>query len=171
MTTAQILLIYFLEIFNQTGIAPNAPTINYDEVYCLAKNIYFEARGEGIQGQRAVALVTLNRVKDERYPDTVCDVVHQSAKVRRTQRTVCAFSWVCDSDKKTIPVVGRDGTIDDRTLDEFQTATRIAVNVMNGRVKDVTRGATHFFNPKKASPKWQHTLSPTIKLGNHNFYK
>ena len=48
-----------------------------DEVKCLAKNIYFEARNQSIQGMYAVADVTLNRVKDSRWPSTVCEVVKQ----------------------------------------------------------------------------------------------
>ena len=44
---------------------------------CLAKNIYFESRNQSHLGQMAVAHVTINRVLDKRYPDTVCKVVHQ----------------------------------------------------------------------------------------------
>ena len=64
-------------------------------IMCLALNIYFEARSEPIQGQIAVAEVTLNRVASEKHPDTICGVVKQSNK------NGCAFSWYCDdnSDK------------------------------------------------------------------------
>ena len=48
-----------------------------DEVKCLAQNIYWEARNQSIQGMYAVADVTLNRVKDKRWPSTVCEVVKQ----------------------------------------------------------------------------------------------
>ena len=51
--------------------------ISYNEVECLAQNIYFEARGEPTQGQIAVAYVALNRKKDERYPNTLCAVIKQ----------------------------------------------------------------------------------------------
>ena len=59
------------------------------DVQCLARNIYFEARGESIEGQEAVALVTLNRVMDENYPDTVCEVVHQAQRDRRGNPIRC----------------------------------------------------------------------------------
>ena len=61
-----------------------------DEVRCLATNIYWEARNQSIQGMYAVADVTLNRVKDKRWPSTVCEVVKQRRK------GVCQFSWFCD---------------------------------------------------------------------------
>lgn len=60
------------------------PIHNRHEVECLTKTIYFEARGEPVKGQMAVAWVTLNRVKHEKFPDTVCGVVHQPGQ----------YSWV-----------------------------------------------------------------------------
>ena len=72
--------------------------IEYTErdVRCLARNIYFEARGGSERGQQAVALVTINRVKDENYPDTVCGAVHQAERDRRGNpiRNRCQFRLV-----------------------------------------------------------------------------
>ena len=74
-----------------------------NEIKCLAENIYFEARGESTAGKMAVALVTLNRVKDQRFPNTVCGVVKQTKYYPsgRIDLHSCQFSWYCDgkSDK------------------------------------------------------------------------
>src|SRR6185503_5352794 len=60
---------------------------------CLARNVYFEARGEPIKGQRAVAEVTLNRVASGQYADSICEVVYQKGWDATRQRYVGAFSW------------------------------------------------------------------------------
>ena len=62
---------------------------------CLALNVYHEARGEAFEGKQAVASVTLNRARDRRFPNTVCDVVKQSSR-RKGRRRACQFSWYCD---------------------------------------------------------------------------
>src|SRR5262249_58140344 len=59
---------------------------------CLAEAIYFEARGEAVRGQMAVAQVVLNRVFSEKYPNTVCGVVYQNAH----RRLHCQFTFACD---------------------------------------------------------------------------
>ena len=73
------------------------------DVHCLAENIYHEARGESTAGKMAVALVTLNRVEDKRFPNTVCGVVKQTKYYPsgRIDLHSCQFSWYCDgkSDK------------------------------------------------------------------------
>jgi len=81
---------------SHTGVVVSAPdpiALTSTDVECLAKNIYFEARGENIKGQLAVGLVTINRMKDERWPDDVCGVVYQNKQ----------FSWYWDgkSDEPT----------------------------------------------------------------------
>ena len=76
----------------------------HTEATCLAKNMYYEARNQGLAGQLAVSLVVMNRVKDSRYPNTVCGVVEQgptreSWKKNGTYypiRNRCQFSWFCD---------------------------------------------------------------------------
>ena len=65
---------------------PSVDTSNYTDVECLALNIYFEARSEGTAGKLAVALVTMNRVVDKRWPNSICDVVWQPKQ----------FSWTHD---------------------------------------------------------------------------
>jgi len=75
-----------------------------DEIKCLALNVYHEARNESLSGKIGVILVTMNRVADERFPGTICEVVHQGKhyynkqlKKRYPIKNMCQFSWYCDS--------------------------------------------------------------------------
>ena len=86
-----------------------------DEVKCLAQNIYWEARNQSIQGMYAVADVTLNRVKDKRWPSTVCEVVKQRKNERG--KWICQFSWYCD---------GKSDTPKNREMPVFNLCTMIA---------------------------------------------
>lgn len=174
MITAKLLLSYILQTADVTGLtAAETAKINPQEAYCLAENIYYEARSEDIKGQFAVASVTLNRAKDPRFPSTVCGVVQQTARSQVTNRLVCAFSWYCENDKKgrEIPVKNKDGSINQAVVDQFQIASIVAITMLSGNVKDNTNGSTHFHNPSTSSPTWRKDLIKTISVGNHDFYK
>lgn len=174
MITAKILLAYLLQATDITGLtSTDVNKIDLQEAYCLAENIYYEARSEDIRGQFAVASVTLNRTKDPRFPNTVCGVVQQSTRSQITNRLVCAFSWYCENDKKgrEIPVKNKDGSINQRVVDQFQVASIVALTVLSGDVEDNTRGATHFHNPNTSSPAWTGQLVKTMRVGNHDFYR
>ena len=79
--------------------------------YCLAQNIYYEARGSSRADQMAVSDVVLNRVKDSRSPNTICDVVYQGKQRPSWKdptkmvmvRNMCQFSWYCDGKKDEPP--------------------------------------------------------------------
>lgn len=173
MITAKILLAYLLQSTDISGLSIDTTQIDPQEVYCLAENIYYEARNEDIRGQFAVASVTLNRTKDVRFPKTVCGVVQQSARSRITNRLVCAFSWYCENDKKgkEIPVKNKDGSINQAVVDQFQIASIVAITVLSGDVEDNTKGATHFHNPFTSNPAWRFELTKTMRVGNHDFYR
>lgn len=173
MMTAKLILAYILNSASSMGLAVDTSTIDHEEAYCLAENIYYEAKGEDIRGQFAVASVTLNRVKDPRFPNTICGVVKQSAVSRSTNKSVCAFSWYCENGKKgrEIPVRNRDGSVNQAVVDQFQVASIVAIKALSGRVKDNTNGATHFYNPSVAQPAWQYELKKTVRLGNHDFHR
>ena len=70
----------------------------YPEHYCMALNIYYEARGSNLADKAAVSDVVLNRVEDTRYPDTICEVVYQGKQDSKGNmiRNACQFSWYCD---------------------------------------------------------------------------
>lgn len=173
MLTAKILLAYLLQTANIVGIDVDTSKIDPDQAFCLAENIYYEARNEDIRGQFAVASVTINRANDSRFPHTICEVVKQTAISRVTKRVVCAFSWYCENDKKgkEIPVNNKDGSINQQVVDQFQLATLVAIEVMGGNVDDNTNGATHFHNPHTSQPAWRRELTRTMRVGNHDFYR
>jgi N-acetylmuramoyl-L-alanine amidase len=124
------------------------------ELECLAKTIYFEARGESEQGQRAVAAVVLNRVKSPQFPDTVCEVVHQGG----TDGRDCQFSWWCD------------GLHDEpRDVNAWIRAATIAREMIHG-APDPTNGAL-YFHTKNVSPSWRTQLRRLATIGAHIYYR
>jgi spore germination cell wall hydrolase CwlJ-like protein len=120
---------------------------------CLAKAIYFEARGESIRGQFAVAEVILNRVDSPLYPRTVCRVVNQGGGGG------CQFSFTCD---------GRKDRIRDR--EAFAIAGKIARVMLDGAPRALTHGATHF-HTRNVRPRWAHRMPRTASIGAHMFYR
>ena len=121
------------------------------EIYCLAENIYFEARGESNLGQMAVAWVTLNRVQDPNFPNTICEVVWEDGQ----------FSWTHDgkSDKPTDPIAWMDA----------QTIAWLVYNTQDKQF-DPTDGAT-MFHANYVKPKWRKEYEQTSRIDNHVFYK
>lgn len=133
---------------------------------CLAQNIYFEAGNQPLAGRIAVANVTLNRVEDLQFPETICDVVYQSkayyeswtgAKV--PVRGMCQFSWYCDGKS--------DEPKDSQTWVE---SIRIADMVLNGKTVDITSGAL-WYHADYVYPYWADHLTRVITIENHIFYK
>lgn len=173
MITSKTLLTYFLSALPAFGIDVDINNLDTAEVHCLAKNIYYESRGESLKGQYAVANTTLNRVSQPHYPNSVCEVVKFKAASRSTGKLICAFSWYCEPGRKKHEIEFKkpDGSLDQVSLEQFQIAVVVAVTAMNGLVEDVTKGATHFHNPRISFPSWRHMLKPTSKIGNHDFYK
>ena len=117
---------------------------------CLAMNIYHEARDQGLVGQMAVAEVTMNRVEDKRWPNTVCKVVWQKNQ----------FSWTHDG--KT-----------DRMYERIQreNAIIIANAYVRGKMKsNFTNGST-FYHGYYVNPGWSKKYKKTITIGSHIFYK
>ncbi len=123
--------------------------------YCLAEAIYFEARSESIQAQRAVAEVILNRVDSRRYPNTVCEVVNQGANKKHR----CQFSYNCD---------GLPETIHEKRA--WNRAKDIAKEIVVAETRPLTNGATHY-HTTAVRPFWSRSLSRTAKYGAHIFYK
>lgn len=119
---------------------------------CLRRAVYFEARGEAIQGQFAVAEVILNRVAAAGFPKSVCSVVHA------TGGGTCAFSYICDgvADEMTDPVA-------------TDRASRIARVMLDGAPRALTLGAT-YFHARWSRPDWGHVIQ-TAAIGGHLFYR
>ncbi len=125
------------------------------EIDCLARNIYFEARGEPDLGKVAVGFVVLNRVADERFPETVCEVVRQGGEKRRHR---CQFSWWCD---------GRSD--EPRDMRIWQRIRAVARAVYWGFSADPTAGAL-WYHADHVSPSWGKVFHPALKIGQHVFY-
>ena len=173
MMNASLILASLLQTANIAGLPVDTSKIDPTEAFCLAENIYYEARSEDIKGQYAVASVTLNRANDSRFPNTICGVVKQTSISRISKKAVCAFSWYCENDRKgkEIPVRNKDGSVNQVVVDQFQVASMIAITTLAGRVEDNTDGATHFHNPNVSSPSWRHEMKRTLRVGNHDFYR
>ena len=130
------------------------------EFICLAKNIYFESRGEIIAGQYAVGLVTLNRVRSKRFPNNVCDVVYQARYWNNHPvRNKCHFSWYCDG-KSDKPL----------NKDRWELAQDIAETLLLFNIEDITKGATHY-HTKQVLPHWADKSKIKTLIGNHIFYE
>lgn len=124
-----------------------------DQWECLRKAIYFEARGESIKGQFAVAEVILNRTESGRYPRTVCGVVNQRGNGG------CQFSYTCD---------GRADSM--RDPEAIDRAGRIARVMLDGAPRALTLGAT-YFHTVGVRPDWSRRFDRTAAIGAHLFYK
>jgi len=120
--------------------------------HCLAKAIYWEARGEGEDGMLAVSSVILNRVKDERFPDTVCTVVYEGGEA-----PPCQFSWWCD---------GKSDHPTDRA--QWGEILELAYTYLATRPEDTTEGAL-FYHATSIKTPWRREL--TAQIGNHVFYR
>ena len=122
---------------------------------CLALNIYFEARSEPIQGQIAVAEVTLNRVASPNYPDDICGVVLQG------NSQGCSFSWWCDG-------------LSDFPREENSLRTSKAIAELMIREGDyisvIGSEATHYHNDT-VHPYWADEFNRIRRIGKHIFYK
>ena len=130
---------------------------------CLALNVYHEARSQPFIGQVAVAQVVMNRVRDDRYPDNVCDVVYQgqtySWKPDFPVRNRCQFSWYCDGKSDT-----------PRDKEAWDKARLIAHGVYNGNLDDFVEGATHY-HAHYVRPEWAETKTMVVRIGDHIFYR
>jgi len=124
---------------------------------CLAKGIYFEARGETRRGQLAVAQVIMNRVDHWFYPNNVCDVVFQN----QHRRNKCQFSFACD---------GRSDRARDRG--SWRQAVALADKVLSGeaRSEDVGTQATHY-HASYVRPRWIRDMIKIRRIGTHIFYR
>lgn len=133
-------------------ISQNAPQ-GGDEWDCLRQALYFEARGETLKGQYAVAEVILNRVDSPAYPSTICGVVQQGGN------GACQFSYICDG---ASDAMNEAGAVD--------RASRIARAMLDGAPRALTNGATHF-HTLAVAPGWSRQFVQTASIGAHLFYR
>lgn len=122
------------------------------QIDCLADNIYYEAGSESTNGKVAVALVTMNRVQDDRFGKDICSVVKQKTN------STCQFSWYCEG-KKSV-----------RSFSVYNEAREIALFVYANyeNMRDITKGAL-YYHADYVNPRWK--LTKTTTIGRHIFYK
>lgn len=131
------------------------------EIKCLADNIYFEAKNEPIEGKLAVAEVTLNRVGHPQYPHTVCGVVWQQNKDRRTGKKVAQFSWTLDG-KPDVP----------KSKETYEEIYALAEEVLlYGMDSAIVGSETLFYHATYVKPRWSRSMVKVIRIGNHIFYQ
>lgn len=146
----------FLETPMERAIRRKRETKEYlADRQCLATAVYFEARSESKRGQEAVAQVVLNRVKDERYPNSVCGVVFQN----QNWRNRCQFSFACDGKPERI----RDNS-------SWTLALNIADNQLLGYSSMPEIGTATHYHATYVNPRWSRYLNRLERIGTHVFY-
>ncbi|MGI9400483.1 MAG: cell wall hydrolase [Rhizobiaceae bacterium] len=126
------------------------------EQHCLTAGIYFEARGEPVRGQAAVAQVILNRVKNPTYPNSVCGVVYQNKKWRNR----CQFSFACDRIKDKV-----------RDPERWEVAQYVARETTEGRIWLKQVGSSTHYHATYVRPKWAKRMKKVGRIGLHIFYR
>jgi len=125
------------------------------EWQCLAEALYFEARGESVQGQFAVAEVILNRVDSDRFPGSICAVVKQGTG----RKYACQFSFTCDGIAEVI-----------KEPAAFEQVGKVAKLMIDGAPRGLTDGAT-YFHTRNVRPSWARKFTRTTTIGVHLFYR
>jgi len=130
------------------------------ELKCLVSNIYFEAAQESTAGKLAVALVTINRVKDQDFPNTICGVVFEG---QHRKDLLCQFSWTCS------PTVGKHVP---KQTTGWEQSEKIAKIVMFQKesIVDITGGAI-YYHADYVNPKWSKIHTKVVTIDRHIFYR
>ncbi|HYM44468.1 MAG TPA: cell wall hydrolase [Steroidobacteraceae bacterium] len=129
-----------------------------DDLRCLAENVYFEARGEPLDGQYAVAEVTLNRTRAQHFPHTVCAVVHEMRWDPVRRRHIADFSWT-----ELGPVTPADGPA-------WKQAMTVASTVYDDLHPTVVPHAL-YYHATSVRPDWARSRREIATIGNHIFYR
>lgn len=122
---------------------------------CLTEALYFEARGETLVGQVAVAEVILNRVDSRKYPNSVCGVVRQGENGSKG----CQFSYRCDGNSDEM-----------HETKARKRVGQVAWVMLDGKPRILTGDATHY-HTRAVRPKWSKKLVKTARIGDHLFYR
>ena len=128
------------------------------DLQCLAENVYFEARGEPLKGQYAVAEVTLNRTRAPNFPHTICAVVHEMRWDSNRHRFVADFSWT------------ELGALSPDQGPAWKRAMTVASAAYDDEQDSIVPGAL-FYHSTSVRPGWARTRTQVAKIGNHVFYR
>lgn len=123
---------------------------------CLSEALYFEARGESVKGQFAVAEVILNRVESTKYPNSICSVINQGTG----KKYQCQFTYTCDGKKEIF-----------NEASARKSTQKVAAALIEGVApRALTKGATHY-HTKAVSPSWSRSFPRVATIGVHHFYR
>ena len=125
-----------------------------DALTCLARTVYWEAKGEDLAAMEAVANVVMNRLASDDFPETVCGVVTQGK-----DEGPCQFSWWCDGNP-----------LEAEEPDRYEITMDVARRALNQELTDHTDGAL-YFHGQGVSPDWAATFVETTTVGEHVFYR
>lgn len=123
---------------------------------CLAEAVYFEARGEAVRGQIAVAQVVMNRVFSGKYPDTVCGAVYQN----KHRHLACQFTFACDNNTDVI-----------REPEMWERAKKISKAMLDGQIWLPEVGKSTHYHAYWVRPSWVAEMKKMYKTGVHTFYR
>ncbi len=137
-------------VLAQSAQAETPQAYSSADLSCLALNVYHEARNQPLEGQLAVAHVTLNRLDESRTATSICEVVFKGRD----------FSWTSDPQKLTSAPT-------DTTA--WQIAQWVAKMAVARRDADPVRGST-YFHATSVAPRWARGLVRITKIGDHIFY-
>lgn len=141
--------------YSRAWLASQPRASGGDDWACLTEALYFEARGETIKGQFAVAEVILNRVDSPRFPNTVCSVVNQGTG----RKFACQFTYTCD---------GRAEHFNNPKA--YEDVGKVARAALEGAPRRLTSGAT-YYHTTAVSPRWSRKFRRTARIGVHLFYR
>jgi spore germination cell wall hydrolase CwlJ-like protein len=130
--------------------------IDNEQTQCLAQAMYYEARGEGARGEKAIAEVIFNRMRSGLYPRSVCGVVNEGAGVEGG----CQFSFTCNGEMLAT-----------KSRHDWVRARVLAAAIVSGVIKldDETEGAISY-HASYVDPDWSNMVR-TVQIGNHIFYR
>jgi len=128
------------------------------DLECLAENIYFEARGEPLTGQYAVAEVTLNRTRAPNFPHSVCAVVHEMRWDPSRKRIIADFSWT------------EQGALSPQNGPAWKRAMDVA-NAEYDDMRDPVVPGALYYHATSVRPSWAKGRTAVATIGNHIFYR
>lgn len=137
------------------------PEIDKD-IDIMARTLWGEARNQGIKGMEAVACVIMNRFNE--------NIWYSKYKGEHSIKAVCLKPKQFSCWNKDDPNYEKCSSVN-TTNKTFVQALEIAKNAKYGKLKDITKGANHYYADSIKAPKWVKDMKFCVKIGQHNFYK
>lgn len=143
-------------------------TVTEEDRHCLAQNIFWEARNQTVEGQVAVAWVTLNRMEDDRFPGSICRVVYQANRDSNGNpiRNQCQFSWYCDGKSDRIP----SNTVAQRAWQDAQLIADVVLLDWARQEASPVQNAT-YYHADYVTPRWARNFTEVATVDSHIFYE